>query len=409
MSTTTEPRAERPKRDAQRRDEVMARFQALVEQIPAIVYTDPVAPAEPVVSTYVSPQIEELLGITPDEALTDPNWWVGALHPEDLDRAVDASNRADRTGEPYACDYRMVARDGREVWFHDQAVLVRDEDGTPLFWQGAMMDVTERLRAESELQRALELERQAAAELRKADAIRTTFLMSVSHDIRTPLSVILGNALTLENGDRLGITGEERRRLVQTMAAKARRLHEIVTDLLDSERLARGALEPKLQEINVGRLINLLVWDTDVLAGREVHVETSYAPAWVDPQMVARIVENLLLNAARHTPAECQVWVRVFPEDEHVHIVVDDDGPGIPEAHRDSLFRPFDHGPNTSEHDPGIGIGLSLVARFAELHGGRAWVQEREGGGASFHVLIPAGTYDGPPQDAVPPSQPEDQ
>jgi two-component system sensor histidine kinase KdpD len=240
--------------------------------------------------------------------------------------------------------------------------------------------------------------------MRRADEIKTTFLTAVSHDIRTPLSAILGNALTLEDGNRLGITDEEKKQLIHSLAAKARRLNAIVTDLLDTERLARGVIEPKLQEIAVGRLISLLVWDSETMAGRQVHIDTRSVVAWVDPQMISRIVENLLTNAARHTPPESQVWVRVIPEDDHVLIAVEDDGPGIPEEHRESVFRPFEHGPMTSVHNPGVGIGLSLVARFAELHGGTAWVEDREGGGASFRVSIPRGDPDVVPEGAVTPN-----
>ena len=276
--------------------------------------------------------------------------------------------------------------------------MVQDEDGTPLFWQGVMMDITDQRAAEEERLRALEVERDASERQREAEEVKTAFLTAVSHDIRTPLSAILGNAITLENGDRLGISYEECRRLIQSLASKARRLNEIVTDLLDTERLSRGLVEPKLQEIDVGRLAALLVWEVDLLAGREVHVQVRPAPAWVDPQMVSRIVENLLANAGHHTPSDSQVWLSVHLQDGEVVIVVADDGPGIPEEHREDLFLPFNHGPNTSPHSPGMGIGLSLVQRFTELHGGRAWVQEREGGGAAFHVALPAGDADGPPQ-----------
>jgi signal transduction histidine kinase len=106
-------------------------------------------------------------------------------------------------------------------------------------------------------------------------------------------------------------------------------------------------------------------------------------------QLIARIVENLLMNAARHTPSGTQVWVRVLPEGDNVLIAVDDGGRGIPKEHRDSVFQAFEHGPTTSVHNPGVGVGLSLVAKFAELHGGRVWVQDRDGDGASFRVLIP--------------------
>jgi PAS domain S-box-containing protein len=375
-------------------------FRSLVERVPAIVYVDPAGP-EPTSPTYVSPFIEELLGYTPDVATGDPAWWAQALHPDDRDRVLAEWTRSDQTGEPYTGEYRLIAADGRTVWIRDEAVLLRDDRGTPIHWQGVMLDITDAKQANEDLARALELERQATEEIRRADEIKTTFLTAVSHDIRTPLSAILGNALTLEGGDRLGITEEERKQLIHSLAAKARRLNTIVTDLLDTERLARGVVEPKLQEIAVGRLISLLVWDSEAMAGRQVHVDTRSVAAWVDPQMVSRIVENLLTNAARHTPPQCQVWVRVTTEDANVLIVVEDDGPGVPEEHRESVFVPFEHGPMTTVHNPGVGIGLSLVARFAELHGGRAWVEEREGGGASFRVLLPRGDPETVPQRTV--------
>jgi PAS domain S-box-containing protein len=375
-------------------------FRSLVERVPAIVYVDPAGP-EPTAPTYVSPFITRMLGYSPAEASGRAEWWSSILHPEDRERVLAEWTRSDETGAPYAGEYRLVAADGRIVWIRDEAVLLRDERGEPIHWQGVMVDVTAAKQANEDLSRALELERQATDDMRRADEIKTTFLTAVSHDIRTPLSAILGNALTLEGGDRLGITEEERKQLIHSLAAKARRLNAIVTDLLDTERLARGVIEPKLQEIAVGRLVSLLVWDSDALAGRQVHVDARSVTAWIDPQMISRIVENLLMNAGRHTPPTSQVWVHVLPDGDDVLIVVEDDGPGVPEEHHGSVFRPFEHGPMTSVHNPGVGIGLSLVARFAELHGGRAWVEDREGGGASFRVRIPRGDPEAPPPGAV--------
>jgi len=376
-------------------------YRSLVERVPAIVYIDAVGP-DPTSPTYVSPFIEQLLGYSPEVATGDPDWWAQALHPDDRARVQNEWRKSDETGEPYAGEYRLMAADGRTVWIRDEATLLRDDEGNPVHWQGVMIDITDAKQANEDLTRALDLERQATEDMRRADEIKTTFLTAVSHDIRTPLSAILGNALTLEEGDRLGITEEERKQLIHSLAAKARRLNTIVTDLLDTERLARGVIEPKLQEISVGRLISLLVWDSEAMAGRQVHVDAGSVTAWVDPQMISRIVENLLMNAARHTPSGCQVWVRVLPEDQDVLIAVEDDGPGIPEEHRESVFQPFEHGPMTSVHDPGVGVGLSLVAKFTELHRGRVWVEQREGGGASFKVRIPRGDPEVVPPGAVP-------
>lgn len=376
-------------------------YRSLVERVPAIVYIDPVGP-EPTSPIYVSPFVEELLGYSAEVATGDPEWWAQALHPDDRERVLAEWTRSEEAGEPYAGEYRLIAADGRTVWIRDEAVLLRDDQGEPVHWQGVMLDITDAKQANDDLTRALDMERQGMDDMRRADEIKTTFLTAVSHDIRTPLSAILGNALTLEEGDRLGITEEERKQLTHSLAAKARRLNTIVTDLLDTERLARGVVEPKLQEIAVGRLVSLLVWDSETMAGRQVHVDARSVTAWVDPQMISRIVENLLMNAARHTPPESQVWIKVLPQGGDVLIAIEDDGPGLPEEHRQSIFQPFEHGPMTSVHNPGVGVGLSLVAKFTELHGGRVWVEEREGGGASFKVLIPRGDPEVVPEGAVP-------
>jgi signal transduction histidine kinase len=94
------------------------------------------------------------------------------------------------------------------------------------------------------------------------------------------------------------------------------------------------------------------------------------------------------VNAVRHTPRGCRLWVRVAPEDGGALISDEDDGPGVPEELKEVIFQAFRKG-TPGDDTPGSGIGLSLVARFAELHGGRAWVEDRVGGGATFRVFLP--------------------
>jgi signal transduction histidine kinase len=87
------------------------------------------------------------------------------------------------------------------------------------------------------------------------------------------------------------------------------------------------------------------------------------------------------------------VWVRVRPHDQGALLIVEDAGPGVPPALRETIFQPFRQGPRVASHAPGLGVGLALVRVFAQLHGGRVWVEERQGGGASFRVHLPDPSY----------------
>ncbi|MGE5252106.1 MAG: PAS domain S-box protein, partial [Bacteroidota bacterium] len=117
-----------------------ARYRALVEQVPAAVYTERFD--QHGVQTYVSPQIKQLTGYTPSEWLAEPGLWQSRILPEDRETAVREDERTNRTLEPYRCEYRLVRRDGSLIWVRDQAVLVRDDDGAPLYWQGILVDIT---------------------------------------------------------------------------------------------------------------------------------------------------------------------------------------------------------------------------------------------------------------------------
>ncbi len=378
---TERKRAEEQLREAEER------YRALVENIPIVTYIDATGEGGPHASLYFSPQVTDLLGYTPEDLTRPEPLWPSLIHPEDRERILAAAEEADRIQGPYDVEYRMIARDGRVVWVNDRAVLVRDEQGRPLFWQGVWIDITERKRAE-ELERALDLERAETEKLRELDRMKNTFLQAVSHDLRTPLAAILGLAVTLERED-VELHPEEARELAARIAANARRLDRMVNDLLDLDRLSRGIVEPSLAPTDVGSLVRSLVAESGIVAGRTVEVEAPSAWAEVDPAKVERIVENLLANAVRHTPPEARIWVRVLPGEGDVVIAVEDEGPGVPPEDRERIFEPFRQGPTAPEHSPGVGIGLALVARFAELHGGRAWVEEREGGGASFRVRLP--------------------
>jgi PAS domain S-box-containing protein len=138
--------------EALRRSE--QRLRTLVEQIPATTYTQQIV--EPGSSRsdptlYASPQIEAQSGYPPQAFVEDPELWISLLHPEDRERVLAEDRHTDETGESFRIEFRQIARDGRVRWIRDEAVLVRDEEGRPRFWQGVMFDITEQKRAEQAL------------------------------------------------------------------------------------------------------------------------------------------------------------------------------------------------------------------------------------------------------------------
>jgi signal transduction histidine kinase len=271
-------------------------------------------------------------------------------------------------------------------------VLVHGGPGEPSYWHGFVIDITEQKLAEQTIREALEREQQATRQLRALDEAKNVFLTAVSHELRTPLASIVGIALTLQRA-RSSLAEDDSADLIDRLAANAGKLDRLLSDLLDLDRLNRGIVTPKLRPTDLAALVTRIgtEWQDP---GRPLKLAVEPVVAQVDPAKVERIVENLLANAARHTPPDTLVWVRVVRQDQGVLIAVEDAGGGVPPELRAALFEPFRQGPEAPTHAPGVGIGLTLVARFAELHGGRAWVEERPGGGSSFRVLLP----DPPPQ-----------
>jgi len=199
---------------------------------------------------------------------------------------------------------------------------------------------------------------------------------------------VLGWALTLQrNGEDMDAA--QRAELYGRMTSSARKLQRLLDDTIDLDRLSRGILEPITSPTDLRELISGLIDESEFLRGRFVEVDLEPVTASIDRAKVERIVENLLINAVRHTDPDVPIWVRVGAQGTDVSIVVEDAGAGVPEEFREQIFAAFLQGPNVPSYSPGVGIGLSVVARFAALHNGRAWVQDREGGGASFHVVLP--------------------
>jgi PAS domain S-box-containing protein len=338
---------------------------------------------------FAGQPIQDLAGYPPSELLGRP---VEFLVPPEL-RESHVRTRLEfaraPTSRPMGAHQDIVLRhrDGTEVAV--DISLSPIEAGGRRFVVAAVRGAGERRAAEQAVRRALHHEQEAAARLRNADEVKNSFLRAISHELRTPLTVVTGIAETL--AARAGLLSAAKiGMLSRRLARNAERLDTLLADLLDVDRLSRGTLMANRQRTDVADLARRVVARTSEGNRPLVAAVPAHLYAEVDPALVERILENLLSNAVKYSAAGSPVTVRSILDLDAggLLLVVDDEGEGVPEDIRESIFEPFFRGDDSSPA-PGTGVGLSLVAEFAQLHGGRAWVEDREGGGASFRVLLP--------------------
>lgn len=238
--------------------------------------------------------------------------------------------------------------------------------------------------------RMLRREQATVAGLRELDRLKTTFLGSVSHDLRTSVTIIEGFAMLLSR-QWTDLTEEQRTEFVDRIWLSARSLGTLVEDLLDLARLDKTAAAPPLQAIDLAELAPKIVTHLSTMLASHL-VSVSVAPqvvVWGDPGSVERILVNLISNAAKYTPPGTRIEVDVSVEGSDVLVRVADHGPGIPPSEHDRIFDRFYRGPQTANSAArGLGIGLALVQELVEQMQGRITLSETRGGGATFEVRL---------------------
>jgi K+-sensing histidine kinase KdpD len=214
---------------------------------------------------------------------------------------------------------------------------------------------------------------------------RSALKDALATEVRRPLTSIMGVSLALRHNDPDSRDGKE---LVRQLGTTARKLDRMVNVLLEIDRLADGTLRLNRRRTDLQALVRRVVEESPDVANRNVHMEAEKVVVPVDPFMVEEMVETLLSNASHRTSSASPVWVTVSGDPEGAIIAVDDSGAEVPEELRKALKAT----PEAQRGGAGRGqasTGLAVLQRLAEVHAGRAWVEEREGGGASFRVFLP--------------------
>jgi len=233
--------------------------------------------------------------------------------------------------------------------------------------------------------------------LKRLEAVRRDFVASVSHELKTPLTVLRGYAETLQKDDP---PADVRAQFAATMVANASRMQQLVDDLLDLSRIESGTWQPRPARVPLEPLVRD-TWRSlrDAARGNAgsltfaTSLEPDAAEAWADPEALRQILTNVLDNAARYTPTGGSVQVRSSRQGGWVTIAIEDTGTGIPGEHLPRIFERFYRvDPARSRELGGTGLGLSIVKHLAEAHGGRVEALSTLGSGTTIRIHLP-----GPP------------
>jgi PAS domain S-box-containing protein len=370
--------------------QVQERYRTLAEQLPLVTYVD--GSEGDGTANYISPQIERLVGYTAEEWLAGDGLFASTLHPEDRDSVLEQISRCKAEGRPVESEYRMVAREGRVIWVHDVSVPVRDETGRARCWQGYVVDVTERRAIAEERDRLLESERAQNDRLRELDRLKDEFVAAVSHELRTPLTSILGYLeLVLDDTERLD---DQHREFLNVIERNANRLLRLVGDLLFVAQVEANKLTLARSELELDALVEECVEaagpraaEGGVTLGSETELEGALSG---DPARLAQLVDNLISNAIKFTPAGGRVLVRLARSNGSAVLEVEDTGMGISADEQAHLFERFYRTRSAGENAiPGTGLGLSIAQEIAQAHGGHIGVTSEEGVGTTFRVELP--------------------
>jgi PAS domain S-box-containing protein len=379
-----------------------ARYRMLLDQMTAVVFM--VALDQGIGEAYVSPQIEAMLGFTRAEWLEEPIRWYRQIHPEDKDRWSVEAAQFFLTGEPLRSVYRVMARDGRVVWFQCEAKMVRRKDGRPWFIHGVGFDVTEIKVAQRSLETLLEA---AQAAVRT----RNEFLANMSHEIRTPINGIMGMTLLALQTE----LNAEQTAYLQTVSGSADSLLEIVNDILDFSKIESHKLELEIVEFSPRQCVREAMRQLEVRAREKgLQIATHVVPGLPerlagDPRRLRQVLMQVVGNAIKFTEAgEIALRVEVAPRDAEeaapadqirLHFQVKDTGIGISREKQETVFAAFHQADGSSTRKyGGTGLGLAIASRLVQLMGGRLSVESELGVGSTFHFTVAFGA-------AAPPSE----
>jgi len=317
---------------------------------------------------------------------------LDSIHPDDRARVAEAVQRSIEDKTQLDVEHRVIWPNGEVHWLLARGRASYDASGAPISVAGVSLDVTQRERMHQALKESQAALAQQAEQLRAADRHKDEFLATLAHELRNPLApVSTGLTILQSSTDPAKV-----QRTVEVMRRQVDHMVRLIDDLLDVSRITWGKLELKRERISVRSVIDAAVEASAPSVQRGQHalsVDVPLEPLYLDADhtRVAQIVSNLLTNASKYTPARGQLRLTVRQDGKDVVIQVQDNGMGIPTDRLEDIFRMFGQvNQSLDRSQGGLGVGLALVRRLVEMHGGSVSAHsEGAGKGSLFTVRLP--------------------
>jgi PAS domain S-box-containing protein len=347
-------------------------------------------------SAYWSRQFYALIGCKP-EGTESAQLWLDLIHPEDRPAVTAAMEDARRSGTLFTQEHRIVRRsDSAERWLAPYGKVHADESGQATRFMGVVVDITSRKREEMWRDQLLKLEQRARSEAENVAHLKDEFLATLSHELRSPMSAILGWLHLMRTGR---LTEEQHAKAIDTIERNAHLQNQLINDLLDVSRVVAGKLDLVRQAGNIEEVIEASVASVRVSAhAKEIGIDTALEPVGAvhyDSARLQQVFVNLLSNAVKFSPMGGRVSVRARSNGDVYEIDVIDSGEGIAPDLLPHLFERFRQadGSTTRKHG-GLGLGLAIARHIVELHGGSIAAESAGvGKGSTFRVRLPIATH----------------
>lgn len=377
------------------RAESEKRFRLINSQIPGIVYQYMIDSKGNQSMPYVSPKVEEYIGISAEEAMNDVSKWFQLTHPDDYDGLVESIIESQNHMTVWNWEGRFIKNQSDIRWLHGTSTPIK-LDNENILWNGVFIDVTDRKQAEEELEKHrhhledivkertadLEESRDIAEQASKA---KNEFLSRMSHELRTPMNAILGFAQVLEMGD----INETQHKHIKEIINGGDHLLKLINELLDLSRIEAGNMEFSIQPVKIVpsieyavKTIHPLVEKLNLTIHNECDTELEVLS---DPTRLAQVLINLLSNAAKYNRKGGQIKIACDQFcNNRLRISISDTGYGIDESHIQNLFEPFNRLGAEQTGIDGTGIGLALTKQLVHLMGGEIFVDTLPDKGSTF-------------------------